>query len=121
MTTPLLDNEKRHFQRIHFVSNIDITINGQKRECVLLDISLKGLLIERPQEITINPGDLYPLKLTLGKDTFINMQANVTHIESNHLGLQWVNIDLDSLTTLRRLLELNLSDCRRKVVMSGLS
>jgi hypothetical protein len=75
-----------------------------------LDISLKGLLVEHPQKIIIRPEDLCTIKLILGEDIAIDMQAKVTHTDDSHLGLQWVDIDLDSLTRLRRLLELNSSD-----------
>jgi len=110
MKNPTIDNEKRHFHRIHFVSNVLIGIEDKHWECNLLDISLKGLLVERPLEIQVSQGALYSVNLTLGEGVAINMEANATHIEGNHLGLVWVNIDLDSLTTLRRLLELNLTD-----------
>lgn len=110
MTKPLLDNNKRKFQRIPFISNVQITIDGQNQEFRLLDISLKGVLIEYTRDIEINSDKRYPLSLTLSKEVVINMQAKMTHIEENRLGFEWVNIDLESLTALRRLLELNLSD-----------
>jgi hypothetical protein len=38
------------------------------------------------------------------------MEAKIVHIEKAHWGLQWENIDIEGLTHLRRLLELNLAD-----------
>ena len=105
-----IKNEKRHFCRVPFISNAHISFDEQNCECHLLDISLKGLLIERPREFEMKMDTLYSVSLTLSKEVVIAMQAKVIHSEANHIGLQWVDIDLDSLTALRRLLELNLND-----------
>lgn len=106
----MTENEKRHFCRVPFISNVHISFNEQDWECHLLDISLKGFLIESPREFEMKMDTLYSISLTLSKEVVITMQANVIHLEANHTGLQWVDIDLDSITALRRLLELNLND-----------
>ncbi|CCQ10776.1 hypothetical protein PALB_16430 [Pseudoalteromonas luteoviolacea B = ATCC 29581] len=45
-----------------------------------------------------------------GSDIEIAMQVEVRHIEDNHLGLHCSQIDLESVTHLKRLIELNLGD-----------
>jgi len=104
------DNEKRRFRRVPFIYSASLSLNNQCWECLLLDISLKGLLMEAPTEFKITKGALYSVHLLLSEEVAINMQAEIIHTENNHLGLQWVTIDLDSLATLRRLLEFNLND-----------
>lgn len=110
MTNLTSTNEKRHFCRVPFISSVHILFDEQNVECGLLDISLKGLLIEPPENFAINKNVLYSLTLILSEEVIISMQAKLIHSEANHYGLEWVDIDIDSLTTLRRLLELNSTD-----------
>lgn len=106
----MTNNEKRHFIRVPFIISAHILFDGKDLVCHLLDISLKGVLIESPQEFVIKKDALYSIILTLSKDVVITMEAKVIHIEENHIGLQWSDIDLDSITELRRLLEFNTND-----------
>lgn len=110
MTTAPTNNEKRHFSRVPFITSAHILLKDQDWQCRLLDISLKGLLIEPLQGLQMNKDDLYTISLALSDTVKINMSAKLIHAEDNHLGLEWVDIDLDSLATLRRLLEYNLND-----------
>ena len=110
MTISSSDNEKRRFRRVPFIYSASLSLDKQYWECRLLDISLKGLLLEAPTEFKITKEALYSVNLLLSEEVAINMQAEIVHAENNHLGLQWISIDLDSLATLRRLLEFNLSD-----------
>lgn len=110
MTQTSTEQEKRHFCRIPFIHDANISSNGHDWQCNLLDISLKGILIEPPENIEMDKNRLYSINLTLSEEARINMNAKLIHAEANHLGLQWVNIDLDSFTILRRLLEFNLND-----------
>ena len=103
-------NEKRHYCRVPFIHQARLSLNGQQWNCSLLDISLKGVLMEPPENIDCNQDELYTINLTLSPEAQINMQARLIHTEERHLGFKWVDIDLDSLTTLRRLLEFNLND-----------
>ena len=82
----------------------------QSWTCVLLDISLKGLLIEPPSDIEPVAGDTYGIELVLSEDATIRMDATIRYSNPEHWGLQWENIDLEGLTHLRRLLELNIDD-----------
>jgi hypothetical protein len=50
------------------------------------------------------------LSLELAPDTVITMWATAMHVEERHVGLRCDNIDLDSITHLRRLVELNSGD-----------
>ena len=104
------EQEKRHYYRVSFIHQAKISRGGKDWDCRLLDISLKGVLIEPPDSFNIEKEDLYSINLTLSEDAQIDMKAKLIHTEENHLGFKWVDIDLDSLTTLRRLLEFNLND-----------
>lgn len=110
MTNQKTEDERRHYKRIPFIAEVLLSHGNQQLTCVLEDISLKGLLIEAPQGVGAEQGASYAVELLLGEGASINMTALVSHTKDVHWGLQWENIELEGLTHLRRLLELNMGD-----------
>ena len=110
MTQPSNDNERRQYQRIPFIAEVVIEHNNESWSCNLIDISLKGMLIESPADVAAELDSNYTIRLVLGEDAAIKMQAEISHADDQHWGLRWSNIDLEGLTHLRRLLELNMVD-----------
>ncbi len=55
-------------------------------------------------------GDQCRLKLALADDAAILMQGTVAHVDGRKMGLRCDSIDIDSITHLRRLVELNAGD-----------
>ncbi len=110
MTNQSQDNERRQYQRIPFIAEVVIEHDNQKYSCSLLDISLKGLLVEPPSDITADSDNTYSIELVLGEDAAIRMDAKISHTDDGRWGMEWNNIDLEGLIHLRRLLELNMSD-----------
>lgn len=103
--------DRRHFWRAAFqaeVRLIDAAGGGTSAE--LLDISLKGALVTVPPLWQGRLGDAYRIDLRLADDVEIEMRAVVAHIEGSRVGLRCEDIDLDSITHLRRLVELNAGD-----------
>lgn len=103
--------DKRKFQRVSFHAKANLQFGGQTWPTEVLDLSLKGALVERPQawdEATRSTGMLF-IHLH-DSDTEIAMQVHISHQEQNHIGLACDFIDIDSITHLRRLVELNLGD-----------
>ena len=98
---------KRLFSRISFDATTLIRNCDQEWETTLLDISLKGALVEKPDTWDAPIGSEYTLYITLSADTSICMEAIVAHIENDHIGFNCHHIDLDSITHLRRIVELN--------------
>ena len=106
-----MSNDKRHFKRIEFDAKTYIINDSGNFETTLIDISLHGALIEKPDNLNVSAGDKLSVELHLsGSDVQIGMKMQVVHIEDNHIGLVCENIDIDSATHLRRLVELNLGD-----------
>ena len=103
-------NERRHYQRIPFIAEVLMSSNSQQWSSSLEDISLKGMLIASPDDIEPDNEQVYDIELVLGEGATITMGAKISHTTDNHWGLQWENIELEGLTHLRRLLELNLAD-----------
>lgn len=104
------DTDRRQYQRIPFIAEAIMSAAGEEWSCVLLDISLKGVLVIPPSDLQPDSDQAYAIELVLGEGVTIRMAARISHVNREAWGLAWENIDLDSLTHLRRLLELNLSD-----------
>jgi len=102
--------ERRHFERTPFHAEILMQTGNQEWTCNLLDVSLKGMLVEPPSNIDINTNNPCAIALFLGDDVTISARVKIEHIEEGHWGLKWLEIDAESLAHLRRLMELNLHD-----------
>lgn len=102
--------EQRRFTRFRFDAAAVLSKDGHEWHSTLIDISLKGALIQQPKNWRGQLNEDYQLSLMLDADTRIHMDVTVAHSEDNHLGLACRDIDLESITHLRRLVELNLGD-----------
>lgn len=103
--------ERRRFQRVLFDSPARISDNGVEFITSLVDISLNGALLIRPDDWrTENDADVGLTVLLDDREARIRMQAVVAHQEQDTLGLRCVSIDMESIGHLRRLVELNLGD-----------
>ncbi|MDZ4255162.1 MAG: PilZ domain-containing protein [Sulfuritalea sp.] len=102
--------ERRNFWRAVFQSPVRVVTHDGTAYAQLLDISLKGALLETGNAWQGKAGEEYELSLDLAADTTITMWTKVMHVEGPHVGLRCTSIDLDSITHLRRLVELNSGD-----------
>lgn len=108
-----MSEERRYFSRIPFAANAhviaphgDVYLN-----CTVIDISLNGLLIARPDNWSAKLADVFNVDLLLeNAQIVIKMQAEVAHMDTQSIGFHCQLIDLDSITHLKRLVELNLAD-----------
>jgi hypothetical protein len=102
---------RRHFSRIAFRAPAQLTFADRHIDVSILDLSLNGGLVLLPAGQRARIGENCTLQMPLGDAvTQIRMQGAVAHIEGPSLGLACRNLDLDSATHLRRLVELNLGD-----------
>lgn len=104
------EREHRKFSRIGFDASVDLDQGERHCSCELIDLSLKGLLVSNP--IGINFDDQQPIVATisLSADAIIRMVVTPVHQEGEQLGLTCKSIDLNSVSHLRRLVELNLDN-----------
>jgi hypothetical protein len=102
--------EQRQFSRIAFDAAARLNSESASWESRVIDVSLKGALLEQPAGWTGSIGDRYTLTLPLADDVAILMEVAVAHIEDGRVGFHCEHIDVDSITHLRRLVELNLGD-----------
>ena len=102
--------ERRRFQRIPFDAPTEL-LQGERRWPVnLLDLSLKGLLIEAPNAWDADLERPFAAQIRLGEEAFVTMTVELRHVDDTQLGFICEHIDLDSLEHLCRLVELNLAD-----------
>ncbi len=100
-------NNRRNFWRAAFQATARLTNDAGTVDVRLLDISLRGALVEVPGRWQGRVGDACHLKLHLAEGVVIAMWGRIAHLEGQHLGFFCERIDLDSITHLRRLVELN--------------
>lgn len=108
MTPP--PSERRRFQRIDFDAPAELRQGERCWPARLIDLSLKGLLVERPTHWTPDPTQNYEAVIKLDVDTWVKMQVELRHEEATRLGFACLYIDIDSMCHLHRLVELNLAD-----------
>lgn len=101
-------NERRQYSRIAFHSPATLVVASGVLDCLVIDLSLKGALVEIPPGIALSLGQEATLRVHLNEIDKIVMDATVAHSEELRVGLLCSKIDLDSVTHLRRLVELNL-------------
>ena len=103
-------SDRRRFQRFEFDAETEL-VQGQRRWPVQLhDLSLRGLLVHRPADWDADPAQLFEARIRLSDDAEVRMQVEMTHGDGELVGLVCRHIDVDSISHLRRLVELNLGD-----------
>ncbi|MDT8407234.1 MAG: PilZ domain-containing protein [Methylococcales bacterium] len=104
-------HELRQFHRILHQANAHLSQGEQHWPCQVRDLSLHGCLLHFPQsqpELTEQP---FQLDIPLSDTEHVTMTVSIAHhAEANTLGFRCDHLDLDSITHLRRLIELNLGD-----------
>ncbi len=107
--------ERRRFSRITFSGDCSLSenISGKIKtsQITLMDISLAGALVCRPDKWHDEPDAMVSLNLTLaGSSVSLEIESKVCHQEDNLLGIKFLTLSLDSISHLKRLIQLNLAD-----------
>jgi len=108
---PVIDTERRQFFRVAFDAKAELITLQQHLHVHVLDLSLKGALLRLPVGSQQESGSPCLLRVQLGgTETSIAMAGEVAHVEGDRVGVICRSIDLESITHLRRLIEMNLGD-----------
>jgi hypothetical protein len=102
--------DRRRFRRFTFEGMVKLYSDKAMWETRLVDISLKGVLIERPVDWNGKVGARFRMDLRINHSVIISMGVTTAHVMPHRIGFQWQKIDLDSFAELKRLVELNLGD-----------
>ncbi|MFY0728586.1 PilZ domain-containing protein [Pseudomonas sp. NFX15] len=102
--------DRRRFKRIAFDARTELSQGEHAWPVKLIDLSLKGLLIERPEPWLGNPQVDFLVVIHLSEDAEITLDVQLAHDDHGQLGFVCRHISLESIERLRRLIELNLAD-----------
>ncbi|NMZ83179.1 PilZ domain-containing protein [Pseudomonas mandelii] len=105
-----LPADRRRFKRIAFDARTELSQGELTWPVKLIDLSLKGLLIEKPEPWLGNPDWHFLVDIHLNEDVEIKMDVMLTHDDHGQLGFVCKHISLESIERLRRLIEFNVGD-----------
>lgn len=99
--------DRRHFVRVVFDAEATLITTEHRYAVQVTDLSLKGALVDLAAGAGLESGEPCLLAIRLG-DAVIKMSGDVAHVKGGQAGVQCRCIDLESITHLRRLVEMNL-------------
>jgi len=106
-----MTSERRRFSRILFNASAQLILPSGELDVAVIDLSLKGAMVRPETPAYVQMGTQGILKLRLDDlAANIRMEVTIVHHQGEQYGLACREIDLDSITHLRRLIELNLGD-----------
>ena len=102
---------RRQFTRILFSIQAELAIDEHCLGVNIIDLSLNGALLcaDTQEAIFSNKMGLLSFRLNQADEKII-MNVVVVHQEKKDIRVQCSGIDIDSVSSLRRLIELNLAD-----------
>ena len=99
-------SEQWRVSRIKSIEQSIVETDSRTVQVQLLDISLKGALIEHPQDLAVQCGDRWKLLFRLGgSDIVLQFGTEVVHCSETLAGVKFVETDLDTMIHLRSLIE----------------
>ena len=94
----------RNYARIPFATEVLLHLHGKAVKVQLVDIALKGALVQTETLEGVTLHDKCRLEFPLDQvGDVVVMSGIVVHLEGQHIGIECQDIDLTSLTHLRRL------------------
>ncbi len=103
--------DKRRFHRVLYQVHAELTdASGHPHPCQIVDLSLRGCLLEFSGEPALDTAGPCLLMIPLDRDNTIQMTLSLAHRHGPRLGFVCRHTDLTSFTLLRPLVELNLGD-----------
>lgn len=104
--------KQRRFTRIPFHVPAYIELRGEKLPCTLVNVSLKGALVELTSGSAPPAGSACAVIIDLDPagGARIRMDGDVAHQRGAYIGIRCDELDLESVQHLRRILEFNVGD-----------
>lgn len=106
-----MTNNRRRFTRVSFAANAKLIIEEQTFSTDIIDVSLKGALVETQQGQTdkLSLGQDAKLAFTLTSSTIeLIVDVKVQRLDKHFIGVMFESMDLESAAHLKRLVELNI-------------
>ena len=102
--------DRRVFSRVLFDAWAELRQGERHWHAAVVDLSLKGLLVEEPEDWEVDATQPLKAAIQLANNATIQMTVQIRHSNDGNIGFECEFIDLDSISNLRRLVELNLGD-----------
>lgn len=103
--------KNRHFRRIPFKAEVTLGSGQDSWTGELLDVAMKGAMVGTDTALPLSPGAKYSLCISLpGTPISLDFQAELVHSEESCYGFKFISENLETLTHLRKLIELNTGD-----------
>ncbi len=103
--------EKRRFSRVSFAAKSTAETGDSTVEVNLLNISLKGALVQFDEGFECRPGDCWKLCFHLEHSNIcMEFKAVVAHASAGQAGVKFVETDLNTMIHLRNLMEARTMD-----------
>ncbi len=103
-------DERRTFSRVRFDAPAILHTSEAEHSVTVLDLSLKGALLRLDSELNPDKEARGRLEINLGSVAQIEMDLELAHQQDLRAGFRCVNIELESMIHLRRVVELNTGD-----------
>jgi len=101
----------RRFRRIPFEAEVTMTVGQDVWSGELLDVAMKGAMVGTDTPLPLPLGDKCSLCISLsGSPISLDFQAELLYCEGSRYGFKFISEDLETLTHLRKLIELNTGD-----------
>lgn len=103
-------DERRRFTRVRFDTAATLSQGNTVFHTHVLDISLNGVLLETPAQYNLRADKSAHICIFLSETVEIHMTVDLVHSTETFLGFHCSSIDMESISHLRRLIELNIED-----------
>lgn len=100
----------RRFTRLPFDGTARLFSSTAMWETAIVDLSLRGILVTRPEDWEGKLKANFRLELRLAGTAIISMAVTLANTATEHLGFKIDHLDWNSFQHLKRLIELNLGD-----------
>lgn len=101
----------RYYSRISFVVDAEVLVDGKQTPGEMLDLSLRGTLLNLDSASALVIGESYPIVIHLpSSDITIRVDAELVHQNGNYSGFKFQSLDVESMAHLRNILDLNIGN-----------
>jgi len=110
MTSDQTEGERRRHTRVDFRADARLSADATAWPCELLNVSIKGALLTRPENFPGGDGDRCLLSIALDGGAAVEMEVNVVRVEQEKIACDWDMFDVAGFVQLRKMLERQLKD-----------
>jgi PilZ domain len=110
MKTQDADSTNRRYHRVPFDGQARLYSSTAMWDTEVVDLSLRGALVKKPDSWTGKAGMNLRLELRLPGMVVISMGVVAANVTETHIGLKAERLDFDSFSHLKRMIELNVGD-----------